>query len=78
MSFHIIPENTPPATTDTAIIMYTSGSTGVPKGVIILHKNLIATLKTFCDATDIYERDVMIGFLPLGKLVTFFCHQLVQ
>lgn len=70
MSFYIISENSPPVTTDTAIIMYTSGSTGVPKGVIILHKNLIATLKTFCDATDIYERDVMIGFLPLGKFVT--------
>ncbi|XP_050309994.1 long-chain-fatty-acid--CoA ligase 4 isoform X6 [Anthonomus grandis grandis] len=57
-----------PATNDTAIIMYTSGSTGVPKGVIILHKNLIATLKTFCDATDIYEHDVMIGFLPLAHV----------
>ncbi|CAH1133889.1 unnamed protein product [Ceutorhynchus assimilis] len=63
-----IPENCPPTTNDTAIIMYTSGSTGVPKGVVILHKNLIATLKTFCDATDIYEQDLMIGFLPLAHV----------
>lgn len=34
-----------PKTTDTAIIMYTSGSTGVPKGVILSHGNLIATIK---------------------------------
>ncbi|XP_060516844.1 long-chain-fatty-acid--CoA ligase 4 isoform X2 [Cylas formicarius] len=58
----------PPNPTDTAIIMYTSGSTGVPKGVIILHKNLIATLKAFCDSVDIYENDVMIGFLPLAHV----------
>lgn len=58
----------PPKATDPAIIMYTSGSTGVPKGVILLHKNLIATLKAFCDSTDIYEDDVMIGFLPLAHV----------
>ncbi|KAL1490621.1 hypothetical protein ABEB36_013283 [Hypothenemus hampei] len=61
-------ENTYPEANDTAIIMYTSGSTGVPKGVIILHKNLIATLKTFCDSTEIFEQDVMIGFLPLAHV----------
>lgn len=61
-------ENAPPETSDVAIIMYTSGSTGVPKGVVILHRNLIATLKTFCDACDIYESDVMIGFLPLAHV----------
>lgn len=48
--------------------MYTSGSTGVPKGVILLHKNLITTLKAFCDSTIIYEDDVMIGFLPLAHV----------
>ncbi|XP_019759467.1 long-chain-fatty-acid--CoA ligase 4 isoform X8 [Dendroctonus ponderosae] len=61
-------ESSPPETNDPAIIMYTSGSTGVPKGVMILHKNLIATLKAFCDATDIYEQDIMIGFLPLAHV----------
>ncbi|XP_050309991.1 long-chain-fatty-acid--CoA ligase 4 isoform X3 [Anthonomus grandis grandis] len=66
--FNVAEADSLPATNDTAIIMYTSGSTGVPKGVIILHKNLIATLKTFCDATDIYEHDVMIGFLPLAHV----------
>ncbi|KAJ8921044.1 hypothetical protein NQ315_015840 [Exocentrus adspersus] len=61
-------ESQQPSGNDTAIIMYTSGSTGVPKGVILLHKNLIATLKGFCDSVDIYEDDVMIGFLPLAHV----------
>lgn len=61
-------ESKPPGPDDVAIIMYTSGSTGVPKGVMLLHKNLIATLKGFCDSTDIFETDVMIGFLPLAHV----------
>ncbi|CAH1286117.1 unnamed protein product [Diabrotica balteata] len=61
-------EAQPPKADDIAIIMYTSGSTGVPKGVILLQKNLIATLKGFCDSTPIYENDIMIGFLPLAHV----------
>ncbi|XP_018324557.1 long-chain-fatty-acid--CoA ligase 4 isoform X2 [Agrilus planipennis] len=61
-------ENNPPRTDDIAIIMYTSGSTGVPKGVILLHCNLISTLKQFCDAVKIYHTDVLIGFLPLAHV----------
>lgn len=48
--------------------MYTSGSTGVPKGVILSHGNIIATMKAFADAVTIYEDDMLIGFLPLAHV----------
>ncbi|XP_044742056.1 long-chain-fatty-acid--CoA ligase 4 isoform X2 [Chrysoperla carnea] len=57
-----------PNSNDLAIIMYTSGSTGTPKGVMITHRNLIATLKGFCDYVDIYPDDILIGFLPLAHV----------
>ncbi|XP_017768063.1 PREDICTED: long-chain-fatty-acid--CoA ligase 4 isoform X2 [Nicrophorus vespilloides] len=60
--------NTMPSPDDVAIIMYTSGSTGVPKGVILVHNNLIATMKAFCDNTVIYDDDCLIGFLPLAHV----------
>ncbi|XP_060524665.1 fatty acid CoA ligase Acsl3-like [Cylas formicarius] len=58
----------PPSAEDAAIIMYTSGSTDVPKGVILQHKNLIATMKAFSDVFEISEDNVMIGFLPLAHV----------
>lgn len=48
--------------------MYTSGSTGVPKGVILSHKNILTTLKAFCDAVQIKSDDVFLGFLPLAHV----------
>lgn len=54
-------EPNPPVAEDIAIIMYTSGSTGTPKGVLLSHKNLVATMKAFCDIAKVQSDDVLIG-----------------
>jgi long-chain acyl-CoA synthetase len=57
-----------PGPDDTAIIMYTSGSTGVPKGVLLTHRNMLTTVKAFSDAICIYHDDVFMGYLPLAHV----------
>lgn len=48
--------------------MYTSGSTGPPKGVLLSHKNCIATMKGFCDMVPLMPEDILIAFLPLAHV----------
>ncbi|XP_075992790.1 acyl-CoA synthetase long-chain isoform X2 [Anticarsia gemmatalis] len=66
----------PPSPSDTAIIMYTSGSTGVPKGVILSHRNMLATLKAFADAVPIRDDDILMGFLPLAHVFELLAESL--
>ncbi|XP_047987467.1 long-chain-fatty-acid--CoA ligase 4 [Leguminivora glycinivorella] len=69
-------DSVPPSAADTAIIMYTSGSTGVPKGVILSHRNMLSTLKSFVDAVPIYDSDILMGFLPLAHVFELLAESL--
>ncbi|MET9293686.1 long-chain fatty acid--CoA ligase [Streptomyces sp. NPDC003077] len=56
----------PRAPDDTAVILYTSGTTGRPKGVMITHCNLIANIETtMVSPFDMRPDDVLLGCLPL-------------
>ena len=64
----------PPKTDDVALIMYTSGSTGIPKGVMAWHRNYVAALQslyTVLPEMDPKEGDWDIGFLPLAHNLEF-------
>lgn len=59
----------PPAPGDLAVIMYTSGSTGIPKGVMLTHKNIVTTTTGLLDCIPVLEpNDVYISYLPLAHV----------
>uniref|UniRef100_A0A4W3JK95 long-chain-fatty-acid--CoA ligase n=1 Tax=Callorhinchus milii TaxID=7868 RepID=A0A4W3JK95_CALMI len=59
-----------PTPTDLAVVMYTSGSTGHPKGVMINHSNLIAGMTGQCQRIPwLGPRDTYIGYLPLAHVL---------
>ncbi|XP_061421114.1 long-chain-fatty-acid--CoA ligase 1-like [Lethenteron reissneri] len=62
----------PPQPDDIAIICYTSGTTGNPKGAMLTHKNMISDFSAFLAVTkDTFlpnKDDVLISFLPLAHM----------
>ena len=49
----------------TAFLQYTSGSTGSPKGVVLSHGDVLASLKAMAVALGATPRDVFVSWLPL-------------
>lgn len=55
-----------PEPDDLSELVYTSGTTGRPKGVMITHRNIISNLQQLNAIYDFSENDVFLSFLPFS------------
>ncbi|MGA8163885.1 MAG: AMP-binding protein [Waddliaceae bacterium] len=49
---------------DQAVLLFTSGTEGMPKGVPLSHHNLLSNQRAAFDVIDLYSDDIMFGILP--------------
>lgn len=54
---------------DLASIVYTSGTTGRPKGVMLSHRNILFNAEAIAGAVPAYKEDVFLSFLPLSHML---------
>jgi long-subunit acyl-CoA synthetase (AMP-forming) len=67
-----------PLANDLCCIMYTSGSTGNPKGVMLTHGNVVAAISGVCRMLQhlLEPNDTMMAYLPLAHVLEFLVENL--
>ena len=76
-------EPTPPKPDDVSTLCYTSGTTGLPKGAILSHQNIISACAGILQSqsgVQLSKRDVHLSYLPLSHIferlveTAIWCH----
>ncbi|AQQ70204.1 Bifunctional protein aas [Limihaloglobus sulfuriphilus] len=57
----------------TAAVIYSSGSSGTAKGVMLSHHNVISNIESFTSVFNIYPADKLLGMLPFFHSFGFTC-----
>lgn len=60
-----------------ALIQYTSGTSGAPKGVVLTHSNLVSNINAIRHALDLSPADIGCSWLPLFHDMGLIGHMLV-
>jgi acyl-[acyl-carrier-protein]-phospholipid O-acyltransferase/long-chain-fatty-acid--[acyl-carrier-protein] ligase len=59
-----------------AVLLFTSGTTGEPKGVVVSHRNVVGNVSQFRELLDAKKNDAILGSLPFfhtfGSTVTLW------
>lgn len=53
-----------PKKEDPAVLLFTSGTENLPKGVPLSHENILSQLRAISSIVDVYSDDVLFGILP--------------
>lgn len=61
----LVPTVLPAEPTDTAVVLFTSGSEGIPKGVELTHWNILSNIRQMLSVIDLMETDRFFNALPL-------------
>ena len=61
-----VPLPPPPSAEDLAAVVYTSGTTGKPKGVMLTHRNVVSNVQAVMQRLLPRSDDVFLSFLPLS------------